>query len=182
VLDPRQLIRIESVHRGFLYQHLYAAACLLSAATAGIRSIIVEADEDIELLGESRRLYVQVKTRTGTLAIADIEDSLARFSEIRGECETGAKDGRAQLTIVSNAAPNGPLAKRIVSNDWRSDVEVLWPGGPHPSDPALVRPAHDLAGMFAICRERAAILPLSMVGPDTLGHIPINGIPKLVSV
>jgi len=31
VLDPRQLERIQSVHRGFLYQHLYAVACLLGA-------------------------------------------------------------------------------------------------------------------------------------------------------
>ncbi len=31
VLDPRQLNRIESVHRGVLYQHLYVANCLLRA-------------------------------------------------------------------------------------------------------------------------------------------------------
>src|SRR5450759_1074148 len=34
VLDSRQLERIQSVHRGFLYQHLYAAACLLRAGSS----------------------------------------------------------------------------------------------------------------------------------------------------
>ncbi len=31
VLDAAQLVRIEAVHRGFLYQHLYAVGCLLLA-------------------------------------------------------------------------------------------------------------------------------------------------------
>ena len=43
VLDPRQLVRIEAVHRGFLYQHLYLANCLLRAASAGVEKILVEA-------------------------------------------------------------------------------------------------------------------------------------------
>lgn len=31
VLDPAQLKRIESLHRGFLYQHLYGVGCLFLA-------------------------------------------------------------------------------------------------------------------------------------------------------
>jgi hypothetical protein len=50
VLDSRQLERIEAVHRGFLFQHLYAAACLLMAAKAGATGIIVERDEDVEIV------------------------------------------------------------------------------------------------------------------------------------
>jgi len=38
VLDPIQLKRIEAVHRGFLYQHFYAAGCLMLAAGAGARA------------------------------------------------------------------------------------------------------------------------------------------------
>lgn len=49
VLDIVQLKRIESVHRGFLYQHLYTVGCLLLAQEAGVKSIMVELDEDIEL-------------------------------------------------------------------------------------------------------------------------------------
>jgi hypothetical protein len=55
VLDPDQLKRIESVHRGFLYQHLYAAGCLLLAAGADASSVVVEADEDIEIVYANRR-------------------------------------------------------------------------------------------------------------------------------
>jgi hypothetical protein len=32
VLDARQLSRIEATHRGFLYQHLFAAGCLLKGS------------------------------------------------------------------------------------------------------------------------------------------------------
>jgi hypothetical protein len=47
VLDPVQLARIEAVHRGFLYQHLFAVACLLMASGTRASAIIVEADEDV---------------------------------------------------------------------------------------------------------------------------------------
>ncbi len=61
VLDAVQLVRIESVHRGFLYQHLYAVECLLLAQGAGVSAVIVERDEDIEIVLSGRRIYVQVK-------------------------------------------------------------------------------------------------------------------------
>ena len=41
VLNAAQLIRIESVHRGFLYQHLYAVGCLLLAQAAGVDVVLV---------------------------------------------------------------------------------------------------------------------------------------------
>lgn len=33
-VDARQIKRIEAVHGGFLYQHLYAVGCLVLAAKA----------------------------------------------------------------------------------------------------------------------------------------------------
>ena len=58
-LDARQLARIEHVHRGFLYQHVYAARTLL-----GLRGtdavLVVEHDEDVEVLWPDRHAYVQV--------------------------------------------------------------------------------------------------------------------------
>lgn len=62
-LDARQLARIEAVHRGFLYQHLYAAACLFRAARSGVTQIVVENDEDVEVVLPDRRIYAQIKTR-----------------------------------------------------------------------------------------------------------------------
>lgn len=50
VVSERQLIRIEAVHRGFLYQHLYGAACLLLAGAAGVERVVVERDEDVEVV------------------------------------------------------------------------------------------------------------------------------------
>ena len=63
-LDPAQEIRIESVHRGFLYQHLYAAAYLLNYGQTGATSVAVERDEDVELVTPAGRTYIQVKTRS----------------------------------------------------------------------------------------------------------------------
>ena len=60
VLDPAQLRRIESVHKGFLYQHLYAAALLLSLGREAGAITVVERDEDIELRRPERTIYIQV--------------------------------------------------------------------------------------------------------------------------
>src|SRR3546814_4873927 len=72
VIDEKQLIRIEPVHRGFLYHHLYGVICLLLAGAAGADRIVVEADEDIEIVLPDGRRYVQVKKRNGNLASGDI--------------------------------------------------------------------------------------------------------------
>lgn len=57
-LDPAQLVRIEAVHRGFLFQHLYTVQCLLSAASLSVQRVEVENDEDVEVQFEGRRIYV----------------------------------------------------------------------------------------------------------------------------
>jgi hypothetical protein len=72
VLDEAQLTRIEAVHRGFLYQHLYTVGCLLLAQEANIESTIVELDEDIELLSKKKRIYIQVKTRSKPIIHSDV--------------------------------------------------------------------------------------------------------------
>jgi hypothetical protein len=78
-LDPRQVARIEHLHRGFLYQHLYAARTLL-----GLRGddavLVVEHDEDVEVLWPGRRAYVQVKFRAGGLSLAEVAAIIERFA------------------------------------------------------------------------------------------------------
>ncbi len=59
------------------------ALCLLSAAEAQVQSVSVERDEDLEIALPGRQLYVQVKTRAGSLAPADVSDTIKRFSDIR---------------------------------------------------------------------------------------------------
>jgi hypothetical protein len=84
VLDSRQLARIESVHCGFLFQHLYAMACLFMAAEAGATKVVVEHDEDVEIVLPAARIYVQVKTRNAPLIFSDIDGAMQRFDTLRG--------------------------------------------------------------------------------------------------
>jgi hypothetical protein len=42
VLDPSQLKRIQAMHRGFLYQHLYAVGAILLAGASGLKVLRVE--------------------------------------------------------------------------------------------------------------------------------------------
>src|SRR4051812_47703881 len=93
VLDSRQLVRIEAVHRGFLYQHLYLANCLLRAGAAGVAKIVVEGDEDVEVHWATECVYVQVKTRLGALEVGDVPGALERFGVIRTEHASKARPG-----------------------------------------------------------------------------------------
>jgi hypothetical protein len=101
-LDPRQLERIQAVHRGFLYQHLYAVACLLGVGASGAISVRVETDEDVEVELPDRHIYVQVKTRVGALVFSDISGALDRFAALRTEHEAGRRKGRPVFVIASN--------------------------------------------------------------------------------
>ena len=49
-VDQAQLVRIENVHGGFLYQHLYTAAVLLlQSASPNWTCVNVEHDEELEI-------------------------------------------------------------------------------------------------------------------------------------
>ena len=113
VLNPEQLKRIESMHRGFLYQHLFAVGCLLVAQRAGVLRVIVEQDEDLELNLADSRLYMQVKTRTDQLDWSDIESSVDQFHFIREDHRNGNRLGKPILCIVTNVSPGKALLERI---------------------------------------------------------------------
>ncbi|KGS84558.1 SEC-C motif family domain protein [Burkholderia pseudomallei MSHR7500] len=113
VLDSLQLKRIEAAHRGFLYQHLYAAGCLLLASGSGSSAVVVEADEDIEIALPDRHIYVQVKTRSEPLTEGDIDGTIQRFTQLRQEHVSGKRTGRASFVIVANVQPGPKLAGRI---------------------------------------------------------------------
>jgi hypothetical protein len=105
VLDYDQLKLIESVHRGFLYQHLYAVGCLFLAQSAGVEDVTVELDEDIEINSEQGRVYVQVKTRSKPITPSEISGILERFNLLRGEHLAGKRKGNASFIIVANQKP-----------------------------------------------------------------------------
>lgn len=166
-LDPRQLVRIEAVHRGFLYQHLYAAACLFDAAQAGVTHVIVENDEDVELVRPDKRIYVQVKTRASNLILSDIDGALSRFAAIRKEHAEGRRGGSCQFVVVSNSAPGPELAKRITAKEWLSDTTFLSPQSPV-VDQAIPLPWRTIADGFEACRAAAETLPFAVLAPETL--------------
>lgn len=118
ILDARQLERIEAVHRGYLFQHLYAVACLFLAAKAGATAVVAEHDEDVEIVLPGRRLYVQIKTRSQGLIASDISGALTRFDALRKEHQTGTRKGIASFVIAANAAP-GP---KLSAGDCRQSV------------------------------------------------------------
>ncbi|HFX2582448.1 TPA: hypothetical protein ACID6K_001178 [Pseudomonas aeruginosa] len=101
VLDVTQLIRIEAVHRGFLYQHLYTVGCLLLAQAAAVDVVMVELDEDIELVTDQGRIYVQVKTRSKPIIPSDISSALERFENLRNEHAEGMRKGE-RLPLLSS--------------------------------------------------------------------------------
>lgn len=166
-LDKRQLARIEAVHRGFLYQHLYAAACLFRAARNGVTHIVVENDEDVEVVLSDTRIYAQIKTRGSRLIFSDIESALTRFDEIRAEHVAGRRSGTCQFVIVSNAAVGPDLAERAKNPAWPVDAVLVHPecASPHP---ALPEPWETIGDAFEACRAAAELLPFSVLAPETL--------------
>lgn len=166
-LDERQLRRIEAVHRGFLYQHLYGVLCLLAMDGSGAQSLTVESDEDLEVATEGQRIYVQVKTRERALAWSDIKDAIIRFEAIRAEHRAGRRPGTCRFVIAANAAANAALRRRVSGPGWPEDVELHWPGMPAtPSD--LPRPAASTAAMFDQGADLARSLPFTLLAPETL--------------
>ena len=167
-LDPQQASRIEAIHRGFLYQHLYAVACLLVAPTTSTTSILIERDEDIELKLPDRRLYVQVKFRSAPLISTDIASTLARFDALRIEHASGSRPGSAAFFVVANAVISPSLNRRIQQADWPEDVFFLSPDRTPPREEALPPPQPDIAVAFAHCAELAGSLPYAVLAPETL--------------
>jgi hypothetical protein len=166
-LDPRQLVRIEAVHAGFLYQHLYAAACLFEAARTGVTHVVVENDEDVELVRDGERIYAQIKKRAANLIFSDIEGALERFDAIRAEHVEGRREGACRFAIVTNSAPGLDLAGRIGAKEWPSDVAVLYPGSV-PEDAVLPQPRASVEEAFEACRTSAETLPFAVLAPETL--------------
>lgn len=168
VLDSRQLAQIEAVHRGFLYQHLYAMACLFMAARSGVSELVVESDEDVEIVLPETRAYVQVKTRGGPLIYSDVESAMKRFDALRAKHKEGRRKGSPSFVVASNTAPGPALARQFSESDWPADVTIHWPGCPSSIKPPLPLPWRNVADALVACRDAAASLPFALLSPETL--------------
>ncbi len=74
-----------------------------------------------------------------------------------------ARDGDASFLIVSNAAPSGPLLKKIAADDWPKDVQLHWPDGPPPTDPFLPVPPMNIDAAISSCSTLAGELPFAQL-------------------
>jgi hypothetical protein len=166
-IDERQLNRIESVHRGFFYQHLYAAGCILLALMNDVHFIVVERDEDIEVITSNDHIYIQVKTRSSELTKSDISGALWLFEKIRKEHSKGSRISTPSLFIVSNVKPGINLLKEIQSDEWADDVEVIWPDVTCEVD--CLPPAwENIHSGFRWCTEKAKEIPYTTLSPINL--------------
>lgn len=168
-LDPAQEVRIAAVHRGFLYQHLYAVGCLFQAAPAGVTSVVVERDEDVEVVLPLLRIYVQVKSRSQAIIPSDIDSAFERFARLRAEHAEGRREGDARFVIVANQPPGPALAALIACGSLEDDIQFLYPGQPVPADLGALPPAwSSLGDAVRWCAAQAALVPHAMLAPDSL--------------
>lgn len=168
VLDPKQLTRIESVHRGFMYQHLYATGCLLTAS-GRVLSVRVERDDDIEVVAEGAVNYIQVKTRSSSLAYGDIEGALARFKALGDAHRAGQRTGEARFVFVCNATPSNALLQKLNSVPLPPDVSLVWPQGIlGPAVDGLPAAWPDIPAAVAWCTQAAEKLPLRFIASESL--------------
>jgi len=168
VLDPAQLRRIEFVHQGFLYQHLYAVGCLLLAAASDVREVLVELDEDIELRLDSGRTYVQVKTRSHPIMPGDVAGALERFDLIKEEHTVGRRHGEARFVIVANQPLGRTLQSVLDQGECPPHLSYIYPGA-GTSPPDYLPPAwRNLEEAAQWCVEKAAQLNFSVLSPAAL--------------
>lgn len=168
VLDPAQLKRIESVHKGFLYQHLYAVGCLLLAQSSGVREVLVERDEDVELNTEAGQVYVQVKTRSKPIMPGDVSGALERFELLKQEHEAGRRSGVAQFVIVANQALGETLRAEVDQQKTPADLLYLFPDS-NALRPDCLPPAWEsLEEAAQWCTTEAEKLNFSLLSPSSL--------------
>jgi hypothetical protein len=167
-LNSRQITRIEAVHQGFLYQHLYAVQILLSQQELTWDFVRIERDEDIEVGLSGRKAYVQVKKRASSLTPTDVEGSLEQFAAIQAEHEAGRRDGTSQLWFVSNAPPSDALLSRITNETWQKSVFVRTPTFTNGDASELPLPSASIEDQFSRCVTLAERVEHSTLSPETL--------------
>lgn len=165
-MDRAQLARIEGVHRGFLYQHVYAVALLLALGRKPGAVLAVELDEDVELFLGELYWYIQVKTRLGAVVPSDVDAALERFDGIRAEHASRARPGQPRFAIVANSEPGPKLQKQLDGADWPEDVYFVTPSRGAPD--GLPAAGVDVDAMMDIATAAAETVPFGGLAPRTL--------------
>ena len=166
VLDEVQLKRINGVHRGFLYQHLVAVGALLLAGRSGLKTLRPERDEDVELVFDSKALYVQVKYRSNVLQPNDVESTLERFDQLREAHELGRRSGTPCFVIFTNAPLSPSLIEQAVV--WRKDTHVIAPNATTLTNDVLPPPWASIQDALSWCISKCKELSFGTLSPETL--------------
>ncbi len=116
VLDEQQLARIQGIHRGFLYQHLYSAACLLAGPQSGLLELRAERDEDAELVHAGLTLYAQIKTRSQDLYLSALPGLFERFDVLQA-AHVSKRPGVARCALVTNTDVSPSVQKLCTDHD-----------------------------------------------------------------
>ncbi len=164
VIDKTQLRQIESVHRGFLYQHLFAVGCLFKLAGQEKGAVAVERDEDVEITTNDGTIYVQVKYRSNPLARSDIKTTLERFDRIRSE----PNSKRFQFLIVSSSELGPQLTVDVKDRTWPVDVAILTPTSRNTFSDRVPCVWFSLEEAVTWCYAAAGNLPFGTLRPETL--------------
>ena len=166
VLDVAQLRRIQGTHRGFLYQHIYAAYCYLASPQSGVIRIRVERDEDIELDLDGCTVYAQIKNYDAPLSPSDLKGVLERFEDIRQAHQDGQRVGQARFAIVAS----GGLGPTLTQHDWPADVVIVTPDckGEDLAGTGLLVPPANGDDLFRETQTLAEAHRLSAVRPESL--------------
>ena len=163
-IDQTQLRLIESVHRGFLYQHLFAVGCLFKLSGQETGMVAVERDEDVEITTNDETIYVQVKYRSSLLCPSDIGTTLERFDRIRSE----HKSNQCQFLIVSNSELGPQLTIDTKDRAWPMDVAILTPTTSKAFSDRVPPVWSSLEKAIAWCYAAAGNLPFVALHPETL--------------
>jgi hypothetical protein len=167
-VKPAQLSSIESVHRGFLYQHLYSVGCLLNLLRLNDGTVRVERDEDLEVAVEDSKLFVQIKTRSRPLVPSDIEGSIENFEAIRTHYSGSAPEHEPQFVIVSNVPLGTELQERKGAGKFPADLRFIVPGDVGINAGILPPPWLDVNEGLQWCIGVAKSAPFSSLLPETL--------------
>lgn len=168
-LDEAQEKRIAAVHGGFLYQHLFAVACLLKAKASNVLSVVIERDEDVEVVLADTRIYVQVKTRSDPLIPSDLGTALDRFQLLREQHEQGLRHGTPLFVVASNQPPGPKLGTQIKQGELGDDVQFIYPGQARPAELACLPDCWaDLSSAVADCVKLAETIPHGALVPESL--------------
>lgn len=168
VMDPLQLNRIESVHRGFLYQHLYAVACLLKLGATEEGTVSIERDEDVEVNTADNIICIQVKTRSNPIIKSDINGALDRFNELRIHFSKIFPQKKLSFVIATNKSLGPGLTKIYSEKSWPKDVLIVSPGNVNTGGELLPPTWNDLNEAVQWCIDLAERIPFTNLQPDTL--------------